>query len=343
MTRGRTGLVVGVVAAVVGGLVVATVVAAISVVLLRRGSAPVSGPAPRGRTELTVRVVGKGDRAQVERVRDQLVKRAGAAGFRDPAAVLQGDDTIMLSVAGTTVGEDLKRLVVRGELRFRRIVSSTMDSSTGVDAPSATGPVALSAVIAKLGPVYEAARGLRDPAQADPAALAAFGTLSPAEVAVLPAQMQYAVPTITCRQLDARPAGAVSAAGERVAACAGQPGGGREKFLLDVAAVTDTDVREARAANSESGWAVTVTFTGAGQARWTGLTREVTSGDPNARRVAIVVDNAVVSAPAIMAVIPGDAMIAGSFTEVQVRALAAQLGSGALPLDLAVVSMRVRD
>lgn len=67
-----------------------------------------------------------------------------------------------------------------------------------------------------------------------------------------------------------------------------------------------------------------------------GLTRVAA---PNHTQVAVLVDARVVSAPQIMAVIPGDAVISGSYTKAEAQALAAELTGGVLPLTLTVLSV----
>src|SRR5437764_599225 len=92
-----------------------------------------------------------------------------------------------------------------------------------------------AAVVARLGPAYQAARGLTDPGEVEPgtlAALAPFGALTPEQVATLPAAMQYAVPTVSCAQLNARPPG--DDPGAALVAC--EHTGTVTKYLLDPAA-----------------------------------------------------------------------------------------------------------
>jgi preprotein translocase subunit SecD len=113
------------------------------------------------------------------------------------------------------------------------------------------------------------------------------------------------------------------------------------KYLLDVAKVGSTDVSRATAVNEpdNGGWQVRLGFTGAGRSRWTALTREAYDNGA-AHQVGIVVDNVVISAPAISGVITGDAVIAGSFTRDDAMLLADQITFGSLPIGLAVESVR---
>jgi preprotein translocase subunit SecD len=202
-----------------------------------------------------------------------------------------------------------------------------------------------AAVQQKVGPAaWQAANALQAPADLtqDPTlldTLKPFGTLSGSEIAVLPAAMQFNVPTITCDLLGQRPPASISNKDEQVVSC-----NGPEKDLLDVAKVQGTDVSGASAQlDQNSSWVVSLKFTGPGQKNWTNLTREAFGNqggacDQSARgtgsncRVAVVLDNTIVSAPEIQAVLTGDSQITGNFTSKDANGLAGQLQYGALPV-----------
>jgi preprotein translocase subunit SecD len=198
-------------------------------------------------------------------------------------------------------------------------------------------PPTLAEVTAKLGgkSALDTLTNLTDPATLnDPRAaplVAALRKLTPAEVAALPAAVQFKVPQITCAKLNARPPGSVAAPGQQVTACESTT----TKLLLDKAAVLGTDVRTAgyQFDAKRNEWIVTLDFKGPGQDKWTNLTRKAfNEQDADRKRVAIVLDNAVVSAPAIQSVIVGQAEISGGFDEKGAKELATQLKYGALPL-----------
>ncbi|MGH2599126.1 MAG: protein translocase subunit SecD [Dehalococcoidia bacterium] len=157
-------------------------------------------------------------------------------------------------------------------------------------------------------------------------ALAVFGDLTPEEVAVLPVQVQYNVPTITCEQLNKRPPGSIVDPKAQVVACDTDGGA---KYLMDKARVLGTDVNKADYGldPQTSQWKVTLSFRGSGQDKWTQLTADTVQ-----KRVAVVLDNEVVSAPTIQQKISGDAEITGDFSRKEAETLAAQLRYGALPL-----------
>jgi preprotein translocase subunit SecD len=206
-------------------------------------------------------------------------------------------------------------------------------------APSAaaglTAPT-LAEVTAKLGgpAVLETLTDLTEPGTLDDARaaplVAAIRELTPAEVAVLPASVQFNVPQITCAKLNGRPPGSIDDPNAQVVGC--EDG---TKYLLDKAAVQGTDVQGAdfQFDQQGNGWKVVLTFKGTGQDKWTELTRKAfNETDPDRKRVAIVLDLEVVSAPTIQSVITSDAEITGGFTQPEAQELATKLKYGALPL-----------
>ncbi|MEU5783227.1 protein translocase subunit SecD [Micromonospora lupini] len=226
-------------------------------------------------------------------------------------------------------------------------------ASASAAAPSASAaPVPASveqqrkAVEQKVGAAaWQAASALQAPADlsADPSLgdkLKPFSALSPQEVAVLPAQMQFNVPTIGCAQLDKRPPASISDPKQQVVSCEG----GASKYLLDQAKVEGTDVDDADAVlDQTNAWVVSLDFTGDGQSKWTALTREAFTNEGQACdasalgqdgkcRVAVVLDNEIVSSPEIQGVLTGNSQITGSFNQKDASALAGQLRYGALPV-----------
>ncbi|MEU7609972.1 protein translocase subunit SecD [Micromonospora sp. NPDC049204] len=228
-------------------------------------------------------------------------------------------------------------------------------ASASAAAPSASAsaePVPASieeqrkAVEQKVGAAaWQAANGLQAPADltADPSLadkLKPFGELSPQEVAVLSAQMQFNVPTIGCKQLDERPPASISEPKQQVVSCED----GASKYLLDQAKVLGTDVSDADAVlDQTNAWVVSLDFKSDGQGKWTDLTREsfnnegqacdaTALGQDGKCRVAVVLDNEIVSSPEIQGVLTGNSQITGNFNQKDASALAGQLRFGALPV-----------
>jgi preprotein translocase subunit SecD len=221
-------------------------------------------------------------------------------------------------------------------------------SASATPVPVTTDVAALRAEVQKkVGEAaWAAASGLTavadlatDPTLAE--TLAPFSTLDPAtEVRALDPLMQFNVPQVTCAMLDARPAGSIVDESKQAVAC--EAGA---KYLLDVAKVLGTDVGSASGVldQQRGDWVVSLDFTSTGQEKWTALTREAYNnegsacdqtalGDGSRCRVAVVLDNQVISSPEIQAVLTGDSQITGSFTSASANELASKLRYGALPL-----------
>ncbi|MCP2322741.1 preprotein translocase subunit SecD [Hamadaea flava] len=125
-------------------------------------------------------------------------------------------------------------------------------------------------------------------------------------------------------------------------------------YGLDVAKVVHSDVASATYQRDQTGQqTVLIKFTGSGQAKFTDLSREAVgnSGWPACAQdalggsgnclVAIVLDNKVISAPEIISVLTGDAVISGSFTEAEAERLASVISAPQLPVDLTVAAVTV--
>ncbi|MEU4157093.1 protein translocase subunit SecD [Actinoplanes sp. NPDC026670] len=206
------------------------------------------------------------------------------------------------------------------------------------------------AVAKKVGPAWAAAEKLTTPVDltTDPTAglpFAAFASLTGAEVNALDPQMQFNVPTISCKQLDQRPNGAIDDVNSTVVACYNGA-----KVQLDKAEVVGDDISEAAPQlDSTTGqWVVSLDFKSEGQKKWAELTRKAfnatatepcyiaasafgSSGETHCS-VAVVLDKEVISAPQIQAVLTGQSQITGDFDAVSAKKLADQLNFGAIPV-----------
>ena len=108
------------------------------------------------------------------------------------------------------------------------------------------------------------------------AVLEPFSTLTPDEVNVLPAEMQFNVPQITCDMLQHRPTGAIDDPAKTATACDGP---GTTKYLLDVAKVLGTNIDSASASlggasSAAAQWQVDLGFAGSSADKWKALTSE---------------------------------------------------------------------
>ncbi|OIJ88501.1 protein translocase subunit SecD [Streptomyces colonosanans] len=125
-----------------------------------------------------------------------------------------------------------------------------------------------------------------------------------------------------------------------------------QRLRLQDAALTGKDVKGADAQFDQqggAGWHVALDFKGAGRDGWARLTGEAAchpAGDPT-RRVAIVLDDTVISSPQVdpsvacrSGISGGSTQITGSFGDTEARELALLINGGALPVPVETVEQR---
>ncbi|WP_077801650.1 protein translocase subunit SecD [Streptomyces sp. JHA26] len=125
-----------------------------------------------------------------------------------------------------------------------------------------------------------------------------------------------------------------------------------QSLRLAAAGLTGQDVKGADARFDQqngAGWHVTVDFKDKGSDRWAEVTGEAAcnpAGDPK-RRVAIVLDNKIISAPQVdpsvacgTGIAGGSTQITGSFDDAEARELALLIKGGALPVPVETVEQR---
>jgi SecD/SecF fusion protein len=145
--------------------------------------------------------------------------------------------------------------------------------------------------------------------------------------------------------LDAVPSGTAPEDGEALVL----PGDEGEDLILGPAAVQGDQVESAASIFDSQGsglWAVSIDFLAAGEQQWTDLTAQAACappGDPT-RRVAIVLDDAVISSPQVSSSVEcdvgisgGGTLITGNFDEASANELALLVRAGALPVPVEVI------
>jgi SecD/SecF fusion protein len=125
-----------------------------------------------------------------------------------------------------------------------------------------------------------------------------------------------------------------------------------EPLEIGPTAVSGEDIKSASGMQPDSGvgWVVSIDFNGKGGDAWADVTGKAAcnlEGDPK-RRVAIVLDNKIISSPQVNAGIGcnvgirgGGTEITGSFTQQEAKDLAALIEGGSLPLELKAISDRL--
>jgi SecD/SecF fusion protein len=127
---------------------------------------------------------------------------------------------------------------------------------------------------------------------------------------------------------------------------------GGEKLLLGPARLTGDGVSDAQAGidpQSASGWFVTINFRDQGRQAWEKLTGEAACepvGDPK-RRIAIVLDNEIISSPQVnetvacnVGITGGSTQITGTFTIEEAQELAILIKGGSLPVPVEIIEQR---
>ncbi|GAA0395592.1 protein translocase subunit SecD [Streptomyces luteireticuli] len=122
-----------------------------------------------------------------------------------------------------------------------------------------------------------------------------------------------------------------------------------QSLRLAPAALTGKDVKDAKAlldTASGAGWTVDLAFRGSGEKAWARVTGDAACAPPGdvSRRVAIVLDDRIVSAPGIRESVAcgtgirgGSTQITGGFSASEAQGLAALVKGGALPVPVDVV------
>ncbi|GIH06997.1 hypothetical protein Rhe02_50640 [Rhizocola hellebori] len=281
-----------------------------------------------------------------------LVSRALALGLISPHVSLIDSRTVELSVTGLPAERLLRAVAQSHRLHVRKVLSLTGGKPDG---PLRFGPAStLDAVIAKLGEAYQVALNIQDPSHLDAgdgAKLAVFGELTPAEVEVLPAQMQFNVPDVTCAQLFARPTSQGTPLDQRFTTCQGET-----KFLLDGAKLTNDDVASAQGSVDQSigtGF-VDMQLTPAGRVKLTELSTEAyqnsgptkcdasAQGDQERCLIGLSLGPRLLSAPEVQGILSSNLPLfaGGNVTREQMIALATAVSAKDAALALTVVEVR---
>ena len=288
---------------------------------------------------------------QLQTAVDIINRRVNGAGVAEAEVVTQGNN-IVVSVPGGN-RDSVKRLATTAQLRFREVKNvapgnPAVAASPQPSAPSVTTTIAPSPAAVKPAPSGSTktsgralSSGLLAAASASPKPTSSptpRPTPSPTPSASSPAAASSGVvhtgdpytpqafAALDCSRAENRRGGADDNPDAEIVACSED---GSEKYQLAVAKVRGNDVKGATAqrAQTTGEWQVIVSFTGKGQNKFTDLTAATVN-----KRVAIVLDAVVISAPTIQQRIDSDAQITGSFTQKTSADLANTLKYGALPL-----------
>jgi hypothetical protein len=337
---------------------------AIAGAVLLAGCSSGATPSTAGRAVAVVDVqpVEGGTTPNLADVALRLRQLLSAMGFADAQADATGKTRVTVTVNGAASLSQIQAALEPGPLLFRKVLNTGKDTSNGAvptaQSDTASAAITLDTVKAAVGSQAWAAATILADTHHDGSginalvnALAPFSRLTPAQVAVLPAAIQFYVPQIGCATLNARSRSAADNPQTTVVVCDNES----MKYLLDVAKVSGSDVGSASASSGASSlWTVNIAFSSTGAGRWGALTNEaftnaggrclltqpaVEAGHAPVCEVALVQDNKVLTAPAIQAVLSSEAHLAGSFNQTQAMTIAAQLTLAGLPVRITLLSM----
>ena len=119
-------------------------------------------------------------KGQMETARQIIANRVDISGVAEPEVLIEGNDTIVVNVAGCSDEEQLRKLVAPAVLRFRKVLATTpdkADDATATPTPSATPTASASPAVSGSAAVSATASGS---AAASPAATTAAPAGSPA-------------------------------------------------------------------------------------------------------------------------------------------------------------------
>jgi preprotein translocase subunit SecD len=278
--------------------------------------------------------------SQLQTAVDIINRRVNGAGVAEAEVVTQGTN-IVVSVPGGN-RDSIKSLATTAQLRFREVLQALPGNPrTPVTQPQPSAPSVTTTINPTAKPAPSASKKANGKALSralvaspTPAATpsptpAPSGSAAPQDSTGVHTGSVYspqALAALDCSKKENRRGASDDNPDAQIIACSED---GNEKYQLDVATVRGNDVKGATAQRDQTlgEWQVIVSFTGKGQNKFTDLTQKTIG-----KRVAIVLDAVVISAPTIQGRIDSDAQITGSFTQKSASNLANTLKYGALPL-----------
>ncbi|MFC6238328.1 protein translocase subunit SecD [Longivirga aurantiaca] len=305
---------------------------------------------------------------QLKQTVEIIRQRVDGFGVAESEVTTQGSGsnaTIVVSIPGVTNQAVLDSLATTAKLDFRPVLaidfgspqvapsgspspspssSASGSSSASPSASASASPSASPSASANGAPLPQtAASGSATPtASASPSpsasGTAAAGDLPPIQSATNDAAFQAKYVALDCLAPGATQGGPADPK-KFIATCQDD---GSLKYLLDPAAVEGTEIASAQATIAQQGvgWEVQLTFTPDGATQFAEVTGQLAQNPSPQNQFAITLDGLVQSAPYVsQAILGGNAVITGSFTAEEAKALANVLKYGSLPVALKVSSV----
>lgn len=248
-------------------------------------------------------------------------QRIDSAGVSEAEINTQGNN-VVVTVPGTMDDQTRQRIEASAQLELRPVLltsAATVAEATSTAAP--TDSTALDDAANASTPTALPTDG-SDPSWVTPEFQALYDSFDCASLTNRAAAANPDKPLVTCDST------------------------GTQKFLLGPVEVSGSDISDASASlvttptgGSTGEWAVNLVFNDAGTKAFAQVSTRLYGLESPRNQFAFVLDGAVLSAPAMNAVITdGKPQITGSFTQESAKSLADQLKYGALPLSFTVQS-----
>ncbi|WP_329035544.1 protein translocase subunit SecD [Streptomyces sp. NBC_00178] len=285
-----------------------------------------------------------------------IERRVNGLGVSEAEVQTQGASNIIVNIPkGTNSKQAREQVGTTAQLYFRPVLTvadgaptpegSASPSATGSAKPSAKATEPETASGSKATPSDGATtqgRAVTDALKKDATPTPKAGTTGAPESSKSPAATEAPDPAtaalqkkfteLDCADKEARVAAGVGVKPEDpTVACSSE---GDAKYLLGPAAVSGTDVDDAKAQfDQQRGiWLVSMEFTDKGSKKFQTITKKLSTQQSPQNQFAIALDGEVVSAPQVNEALSGSAEISGSFTQQSAESLANVLSYGALPL-----------
>ncbi len=305
---------------------------------------------------------------QLKQTVEIIRQRVDGFGVAESEVTTQGSGsnaTIVVSIPGVTNQAVLDSLATTAKLDFRPVLAvdfgspqvapsaspSPSSSATGSSSaspsasPSETASASASPSASSNGaPLPQSAASPSASSSASPSASpspsssAGAGELPPIQSVANDAAFQAKYTALDCLAPGATQGGPADPK-KYIATCQDD---GSLKYLLDPAAVEGTEISSASATLAQQGvgWEVQLTFTPEGATQFAEVTGQLAQNPSPQNQFAITLDGLVQSAPYVsQAILGGNAVITGSFTAEEAKALANVLKYGSLPVALKVSSV----
>ncbi|MBW8173321.1 protein translocase subunit SecD [Ornithinimicrobium sp. Arc0846-15] len=295
---------------------------------------------------------------QVDQAVDIIRRRIDGGGVGEAEVSRLGDTNISVAIPGTPSAEQLDSLSRSSQLSFRAVLVSGLGTGTPAQTPVLPLPASENErMLEELEQLTDEAASTSAPdegvypadalsAQDDSSSTTdapdvapnSVTTENPSDLNQITPELQQEFIDLDCTTGESNDAVAAAPADQAIVACSDD---GIEKYILGPVELTGGEVSDAVAGLVQGQGGPTgqvqvqLTFDDEGTSAFASITQRLMGFAPgeDQNRFAILLDGAVITAPATQAVIStGTASITGDFDIVEAETLANQLKFGALPI-----------